>query len=103
MTQGAAFVAMRAQMHVWRGQLFELRWKLRRAMAVRSAVLLVILGGLGGIGGGWLIGRWAAGLVIITESAGLIMLGLNQEDGTELPVRGARTVGQVLADEQLRE
>jgi hypothetical protein len=103
MTQAAAVLALRAHLWAWRGHLHETRWKVRRVLAIRSALLLVIFGGLGGIGGGFLIGHWAAGLVIIIESAGLVMLGLNQDDGTDVPVLGRRTVDQVLDDERYRE
>jgi hypothetical protein len=96
-------VATRAQIHAWRGHLHEARWKLRHMLARRSSLLLVLIGGAGALGGGYLIGRWCLGLTMIAESVGLIWLGLNQEDGTDLPIRGARTAQQVLDDERLRE
>lgn len=98
-----AAVAVRAQWHAWRGVMHETRWRLRAMLARRSPTLLVLAGGLGAVGGGWLVGRWFAGLVIVAESVGLISLGLNQEDGQGLPYRGARTVEQVLDDERVRE
>jgi hypothetical protein len=41
---------------------------------------------MGALGGGWLIGVWAFGLVLIVESAGLCWLGLARDD--EAPVVG---------------
>jgi hypothetical protein len=96
-------VATRAHLYAWRGHLHETRWKLRRLLARRSPTLLVLLGGVGALAGGYLIGRWCLGLVLIAESVGLIWLGLNQEDGADIPVRGARTAQQILDDERLRE
>ena len=36
---------------------------------------------MGALGGGWLIGVWAFGLVLIIESAALIGWGLLRDDG----------------------
>jgi len=101
MTQ--ALVATRAQLHAWAGTSRRVRSGGGGAAARRSALLLVLGGCLGALAGGDLIGRWCMGLVLIAESAGAIWLGLNQEDGGELPLLGARTVDQVLDDERLRE
>ena len=81
------------------------RWLASRAQMLAAAALMTA-GGLGGLAGGWLIARWALGLVVIAESAGLVWLGLNREIGggpERWPGRGARTVEQVLDDERLRE
>jgi hypothetical protein len=106
MTQAAALIAVRAQVHAWRGyvrgQVHERRWKLRRYLSAHSAVVLVLAGGLGALAGGWLIGRWCLGLVLIAESVFAIYVGLNRDDGTDMPIRGARTVAQVLEDERYR-
>ena len=47
-----------------------------------ASLLLVVVGLAGALGGGWLIGLWAFGLVLICESAGLIGWGLLRDDGT---------------------
>ena len=53
---------------------------LKRIVAARpqtTSLLLVAAGLMGALGGGWLIGVWAFGLVLIAESAGLIGWGLH--------------------------
>jgi len=95
-------VATRAQLAAWRGHLHEARWRVRAALARGSGLLLVLAGAAGACYGGWLIGRWCLGLVIIGESVFAAWLGLNQEDGSGPPLRGARTVDAVLDDERLR-
>ena len=92
----------RAQLAAWRGAAHEARWRLRAAVARRSSALVVFAGALGALGGGWLIGRWALGLVLIGESVFAAYVGLNRDDEQWVPPRGARTVEQVLADEQWR-
>jgi len=72
----------------------------RRHFAVNAA--LIATGLLGALAGGWVIGWWCLGVVAIAESAGLLYVGLTRDDGEQLPVRGARTVDQVLDDERLR-
>lgn len=64
----------------------------------------LIVAGLGGaLGGGALIGEWMLGLVLIAESAGLLVAGLLRDDGgPEPPPRGAREVEDILDDERLR-
>jgi hypothetical protein len=100
-------VATRAQLHVWavplRGRLRLARRRAKAAASRHSATLLVIFGALGALGGGALIGIKFLGLVMIAESCSLIWLGVNQEDGQDVPIRGARTAQQVLDDERLRE
>lgn len=93
----------RAQLAAWRGHLTATRDAAAARARRHVSALLVFCGALGMIGGAFLIGRWAAGLVIIAESGFAVWVGLNREDGTGLPLRGARTVEQVLADEALRE
>jgi len=90
-----AVLAWRARHRVpvpWR------RWP--RGLAV--SVCLVVIGGAGAVVGGWLVGRWCMGLVVIAESAGLVWVGLGRDDGQARPVAGSRTVRQVLADERDR-
>ena len=84
-----------------------MRWLLvaqrahRRRHAWTSALL--VTGGLfGALAGAWVIGWWALGLLAVIESMGLVYVGLMRDDTEDLPVRGARTVGQVLDDERLR-
>lgn len=55
-----------------------------RVMAARPRLVgwfLVAAGLMGALGGGWLIGLWAFGLVLIVESAGLVGWGLFHDDG----------------------
>jgi hypothetical protein len=62
------------------------------------SVLLVAAGLLGGLAGGWLVGRWCLGVVTIAESAGVCWLGLARDDGVLPRVvhPGERTIAQVL-------
>jgi hypothetical protein len=76
--------------------------RIRAARAQIISALLVIAGLGGALGGGWLVGRWCLGLVLIIESAGALWLGLMREDGTALPRRGDRTVAEVLHEESSR-
>ena len=86
-----ARVVVRAQLAAWRGQA-------RRSRRLAASVALVAAGLAGALGGGWLIGRWCLGLVLIAESAGCAWAGLMRDDGTGLPRRGERTVAEVLED-----
>ena len=52
---------------------------------------LMLAGLAGALAGGWLIGRWCMGLVLVLESAGLMWLGLMREES------GKRERGQQLA------
>ena len=76
----------------------------RRALrAVRHQLVsaAMLLAGMGlGLLGGALIGRWCLGLVLIAEAAGLIAVGLLRDDGTALPRRGSRSIGEVLEEER---
>lgn len=103
MTQAAALVAVRAQLYVWRVNAAEMRWRARHWRSRHAALLLTLAGAAGVVGGAWLIGKWAAGLAIGGLGLFAMYVGLNRDDGAELPVRGARSVEQVLADERLRE
>ena len=55
----------------------------------------------GALAGGWLIGRWCLGLVLLAESAGFVLAGLLRDDGTGLPRRGEHTVADVLEEHRL--
>ena len=72
------------------------------------SLLLVAAGLMGALGGGWLIGVWAFGLVLIIESAGLIGWGLLRDDGqpdaraVAPPPWGAHDVADVLDIESRR-
>lgn len=48
---------------------------------MRISVMACIIGVLGALGGGWLVGRWCLGLVLIAASAGLVAYGLLRDDG----------------------
>jgi hypothetical protein len=76
--------------------------RLARYRSRLVSVALVLAGLAGALGGGWLVGRWCLGLVLIFESAGALWFGLFRDDGEHVPVRGARTPQQVLDDERLR-
>lgn len=98
----AASVRWRAARAIWGEHARILRARITRSRHFLTSLALVVLGMAGGLGGGALVGRWCLGLVLITESAGLIWLGLMRDDGTGTPRRGARTVREVLEDERLR-
>jgi DNA-binding transcriptional LysR family regulator len=93
-------VERRALLAAWRASPAWQRLAARRHVAVSAA--LVVAGLAGALAGGWLIGRWMLGLMLICESVGALWFGLNRDDGEPLPVRGARTVAQVLDDERAR-
>ena len=76
--------------------------RLARYRSRLVSAALVVAGLAGALGGGWLVGRWCTGLMLIFESAGALWFGLFRDDGEHLPVRGARTAQQVLDDERLR-
>jgi hypothetical protein len=86
-----AWVVVRAQAAAWR----------RHRPAAFSAVL--VAAGLGGaLGGGWLVGRWCLGLVLIAESAGCVAAGLLRDTGPGPGRRGERTVADVLEEQRWR-
>jgi hypothetical protein len=93
-------VTTRAALATWRAQ--PLVRRVRAASGTLVSVGLAVAGFLGALAGGALIGRWCLGLVLIAESVLVMVIGLNREDGTGLPRRGARTPEQVLDDERLR-
>jgi hypothetical protein len=97
-----AHVRSRAALIVWREHARMWQARIGRSRHFLTSLALVVAGMAGGLGGGALIGRWCLGLVLISESAGLIWLGLMRDDGTGIPRRGARTVHEVLEDERLR-
>jgi hypothetical protein len=84
--------------------LREARWRWRSRRQVVYSTLLV-LGGLGlACTGGWLIGMWCLGLVLLVIAGGMVFAGLSRDDGAgDRPARGARTVGQALADARLSQ
>lgn len=99
----ALSVRWRAASAVWREHARILRGRARESGHFLTSLALVVLGMAGGLSGGALVGRWCLGLVLIAESALLVVLGLSRDDGGRLPRRGARTVAQVLEDERLRQ
>jgi hypothetical protein len=99
-------VARRVASLYWaraRNRVREWRWWLRARAHLIITNLMVLTGACGALAGGWLIGRWCLGLVAIAESAGLIYVALMRDDGKTMPLRGARTVAEVLDDERIRE
>ena len=48
---------------------------------MRVSLISCAAGALGALGGGWLVGRWCLGLVLIVLSAGLIAYGFFRDDG----------------------
>ena len=98
-------VVTRAHLHAWRGHAQRTRARLgaaRRRGQVTSALFIVV--GLAGLLlGAWTVGVWCLGLAAMAEAGGLLYVGLNRDDGEEVPVRGSRTVPEVLADEAIRE
>lgn len=81
--------------------LREARWRWRSRRQVVYSGLLV-LGGLGlACTGGWLIGTWCLGLVLLVIAGGMVFAGMSRDDGAgDRPARGARTVRQALTDER---
>jgi hypothetical protein len=68
---------------------------------MRASVTACVLGACGAMTGGWLIGRWALGLVLIALSAAGIAYGVFRDDGAEsaagpLTLSPGRTVAEVL-------
>lgn len=80
-------VLVRAQLAAW-----------RRARRTVTSVLMVLAGLAGALGGGALVGRWCLGLVLIAESAAVVLVGLNRDDGELPPRRGERTLEEILQD-----
>lgn len=50
---------------------------------MRSQITALTLGALGALGGGWLVGVWCFGVVMIVLSGGAIAWALFHDDGTE--------------------
>ena len=48
---------------------------------MRQQVTTLILGALGALGGGWLVGVWCFGVVLIALSGGVIVWALFHDDG----------------------
>jgi hypothetical protein len=95
-------VASRAQLAAWRGHLTATRDAATAKARRHASPLLIICGAAGLLGGAAIVGTWLLGLTLMAESAFACYVGLNRDDGTTLPARGARTVDQVLEDERLR-
>ena len=76
----------------------DVRARLAKSLHVLTSAALVVAGLAGALAGGWLIGRWCLGLVLLAESAGFVLAGLLRDDGTGLPRRGERTVSEVLEE-----
>jgi hypothetical protein len=49
---------------------------------MRQQITTLVLGALGALGGGWLVGVWCFGLVLIALSGGAIAWALLHDDGT---------------------
>ena len=64
---------------------------------------LVAAGFAGALGGGWLIGVWCFGLVLIAESALCVYVGFARDDGKPFPVEGEHSVQDVLRLEARRQ
>jgi hypothetical protein len=95
--------AARAQVIAWvYGPARRARLAWRARLARWRAELLVFGGAAGMLGGAAIVGWWLLGLTLMAESGFAVWLGLSSDDGTARPLRGARTVGQVLDDERLR-
>ena len=68
---------------------------------MRQQVTALALGALGALGGGWLVGVWCFGLVLIVLSGGAIAWGLLHDDGKgpaepQVYAFGTPTLQQVL-------
>lgn len=70
---------------------------------MRTQVTALTLGALGALGGGWLVGVWCFGLVLIVLSGGVIAWALLHDDGkgpaaseAQVYAFGAPTLSQVL-------
>jgi hypothetical protein len=73
-------------------------WR-RWPRGLATNVALVLLGLAGAVFGGYQMGRWWGGLIIVAESGLAVYVGFNREDAQSRPVRGSRTVPEILADE----
>lgn len=56
---------------------------------MRISAAACLLGALGALEGGWLVGRWCLGLVLIALSVAAIAWGLLRDDGTQPQARHA--------------
>jgi hypothetical protein len=48
---------------------------------MRSQITILMIGALGALGGGWLVGVWCFGVVMIALSGGAIAWALFHDDG----------------------
>ena len=67
---------------------------------MRTSVTVCVLGAVGALVGGWLVGRWCLGVVLIAESAAAIGWGVFGHDfpgpvAREIPGQGS-TLAQIL-------
>lgn len=56
---------------------------------MRYSVAACVLGALGAMAGGWLVGRWCLGVVLIVLSGLVITWGVLRDDGEGHPVARA--------------
>jgi hypothetical protein len=76
-----AWVRWRASAVLWAAHAR----RIARAHPSLPSLLLVVLGMGGGLAGGALVGEWCLGLVMMAESAALIWVGWNRDDGQGAP------------------
>ena len=64
---------------------------------MRASVTACVLGALGALAGGWLVGRWCLGVVLIAESGLGVWWGLARDVAERRP-QGAAGQGGTLAE-----
>jgi hypothetical protein len=64
---------------------------------VRVSVTAVVLGALGALAGGWLVGRWCLGLVLIAEGGCAVFWSLSH-DFQPRPARPSATALEQVFD-----
>jgi hypothetical protein len=72
---------------------------LRKGRGVRLSLVLLIASLAGVVAGGWLVGRWAAGLGVVFDSLAVGAWALLRETGADNAVPGVHevpTLAQVL-------
>lgn len=102
-TASTAVVAARSRFATWQTETARRSQAAANRVTAHLGAVLIVVGAVGMIGGALLVGVWLAGLTIMGEAGFAFWVGLNRDDGEHLPVRGARTVVQVLDDERIRE
>jgi len=66
---------------------------------VRTSVVACVLAALAALGGGWLVGRWCLGVVLIAEACGVVFWAVQRDDGTgplAEQVPGQQTLHEVI-------